>query len=140
MQTFHVYPDYQQTADCLDYKRLNKQRSETYQLLLGQYPYHPAATMWEGYYNSLVEYGIIMCETHIRRGYDDGLLDTIKNLYQPKGNKAKPPWTNDLRVINSHRSSLLKKDFLYYCQFGWNVPTFTGYFWPRPLDYLLGLQ
>ena len=34
MQTFLPYPDFQLSAECLDYKRLGKQRLEAFQLLV----------------------------------------------------------------------------------------------------------
>jgi len=56
MQTFMPYgSQYDQTAKCLDVKRLGKQRVETYQILkalLGEskgWRNHPATRMWEGY-------------------------------------------------------------------------------------------
>ena len=62
MQTFLPYPDFKQSAACLDYRRLGKQRVEGVQILkailgeksLNDKPYkgwlnHPATLMWKPY-------------------------------------------------------------------------------------------
>lgn len=58
----------------LDSARLGKQRVEVKQLLLGQYPNHPASKMWKHHEHALVAYGIICCKMWIRRGHADTLL------------------------------------------------------------------
>lgn len=56
MQTFLPYPDFSQTARCLDYRRLGKQRVEAMQLWKGQWPNHPASKMWRGHEDWLALY------------------------------------------------------------------------------------
>ena len=66
MQTFLPYPDFKQSAACLDYRRLGKQRVEGVQILkailgeksLNGKPYkgwlnHPATLMWKPYPDAL---------------------------------------------------------------------------------------
>ena len=55
MQTFLPYDDFVLSLDCLDYRRLGKQRVEAMQLLnamkreKGGWINHPATKMWRGY-------------------------------------------------------------------------------------------
>jgi hypothetical protein len=39
-------------------------------------------------------------------------------------------WEVRQKVIDSHRSNLLRKDPVFYGQYGWNVPPDLPYFWP----------
>ena len=54
MQTFLPYDDFVLSLDCLDYRRLGKQRVEAMQLLnamkreKGGWINHPATKMWRG--------------------------------------------------------------------------------------------
>lgn len=68
MQTFLPYPDFAQSAKCLDRARLGKQRVETLQLLSinpssGKKgcANHPAYKMWSQNLGSLCLYGIMIC-------------------------------------------------------------------------------
>ena len=62
MQTFLPYDDFVLSLDCLDYRRLGKQRVEAMQLLnamkreKGGWINHPATKMWRGYEKALTEY------------------------------------------------------------------------------------
>ena len=64
MQTFLPYSDYKKTFECLDYRRLGKQRVETFQILnvllnrtnTKGWRNHPATKMWRGYENALKLY------------------------------------------------------------------------------------
>ena len=61
MQTFLPYSCFKQTANCLDYRRLGKQRVEAFQILNileditpnSRWKTHPAVLMWKGYENAL---------------------------------------------------------------------------------------
>ena len=59
MQTFLPYPDFQKTAQCLDNKRLGKQRVEARQIIStlegksNGWRNHPAVKMWKGYEDCL---------------------------------------------------------------------------------------
>ena len=76
MQTFLPYSDYDQVAQVLDNKRLNKQILESYQILKvlsGQSPTggwrnHPAVLMWKGHESELYKYAHRMMNEASLRG------------------------------------------------------------------------
>ena len=141
MQTFMPYSNFKQTAKCLDYRRLGKQRVEAHQILntlnfkrqgithkngrkIG-WMNHPAVLMWEGYEESLKQYMNVMIQEWIDRGYNN----TMRKYPIRKKNLIHPQWiTKDF--IKAHRSNLLRKDNEYYSQFNWNVPDDLEYVWP----------
>jgi hypothetical protein len=57
MQTFLPYYSFEESAKCLDYRRLGKQRVEVYQIInilegknkTNGWVNHPAVKMWIGY-------------------------------------------------------------------------------------------
>ena len=60
MQTFVPYPDCKLTAECLDYRRLGKQRVEAMQIInclegtgSTHWTRHPAVRMWVGHTTAL---------------------------------------------------------------------------------------
>jgi len=159
MQTFLPYPDFAQSARVLDNKRLGKQRVECLQILktLAKGPTeviqridgltneivaihrktpwynHPAVKMWKGYESGLVQYALcIIYEWHNVRGFDDTCFSKVLQLDKPEETKL-PEWLGDEAFHASHRSNLLRKDFLYYSQFGWTEPTDLPYVWPSKL-------
>jgi hypothetical protein len=88
MQTFLPYEDFQASAEVLDYRRLGKQRVETWQILralAGEtkgWTNHPASKMWRGHETLLAEYGMVMCREWIRRGYNDTMLQRFEELLE----------------------------------------------------------
>ena len=104
MQTFLPYADYEQTARVLDYRRLGKQRVETFQLLNALdgltkgWATHPAALMWRGYEASLALYGVVICKEWKRRGYKDQMHERLSERYfqyreaGEHGYLQDPPW------------------------------------------------
>lgn len=135
MQTFLPYPNFQKSAECLDNKRLGKQRVEVYQILrtlTGKstgWANHPAVKMWRGYETSLAVYGYWCCIEWISRGYKDTLKPEFEAVVRTT-NTADPDWITDVRVHESHRSNLLRKMPLWYSRFCWNVPNDLPYYWP----------
>lgn len=132
MQTFLPYPDYEQSAKCLDNKRLGKQRIETLQIVRAcLYEYkawtnHPITRMWRDHEGSLATYGLIICEEWRRRGFKDTVrFDLDSYLNYPT---TSPSWLGDERVHRSHRSNLIRKDPLFYTN--WDEPNDLPYFWP----------
>jgi hypothetical protein len=141
MQTFLPFPDFEQSASCLDVKRLNKQILESFQLLeLMAYPQrkgwrnHPAFKMWDGYDLALIDYGLAMCLEWTGRGYNEhSLEDKFKNyamIYPPIGNPKFPKWLGREDFHASHRSNLLRKNPEWYSKFGWTEPSDLPYIWP----------
>jgi hypothetical protein len=136
MQTFLPLKSFEKSAECLDYRRLGKQRVETWQLLLimvegrKAWSNHPAFLMWEGYDFALAKYGIAICREWKKRGYKDTLEE--KFLKQPLVYKhfEYPNWLGNEKFHASHRSALLYKDFEYYSRFGWSENPELNYVWP----------
>ena len=131
MQTFLPYPNFVDSLDCLDYRRLGKQRVEAYQIinaLEGKskgWVNHPATKMWAANIDALKLYCNIAIEKWIGRGYKN----TMK--FYPTNNKVDmPSWLGDIYLHASHRSNLLRKDREFYGQYKWNEPHDLEYVWP----------
>ena len=133
MQTFLPYNNFQKSVECLDYKRLGKQRVEAMQILnillsnkkTGGWVNHPAVKMWRGYENALALYMNTCIIEWIKRGYNN----TMKIFVVFEGEVKYPGWFGDLNFHASHRSNLLRKDHKYYSKFGWVEPTDLPYVW-----------
>lgn len=135
MQTFLPYADFNRTVKVLDYRRLGKQRVESYQILnvlLGRtdtkgWTNHPATRMWRGYEEALKLYQNTTIEEWRRRGYNNNMSYEVVD----ESKIVLPPWFGDDRVHASHRSNLLRKDFDFYSRF-FDEPDDMEYFWPVP--------
>ena len=138
MQTFLPYPDFIRSAQTLDWKRLGKQRVEGMQLLkaiLGErkldgnfyngWTNHPATKMWSSYPDALKVYTNSMINEWILRGYKNNI-----QLYEVPRNYTIPDWLGNEFFHASHRSNLLRKDFNYYSQYGWQEQNDLPYIWP----------
>ena len=138
MQTFLPYPDFNETARCLDYRRLGKQRVEACQILYGMdrshfsWKNHPACRMWKGYNIALAIYGIAICTEWINRGYTDNLLSKFYDALPDYTftDYDKPFWLGNEDFHNSHKSNLLRKNYRYYHKYNWDVPDNLPYYWP----------
>ena len=136
MQTFLPYADFKKSVEVLDYKRLGKQRVETFQvlnILLGRtdtkgWVNHPVTVMWRGYESALQKYQNYTIAEWIKRGYKNNM--TFENILLEV---KMPPWFGDERLHKSHRSNLLRKDWEYYSPFFNEDPTLP-YFWPIQSD------
>lgn len=139
MNTFLPYESFPESAQVLDMRRLGKQRVECLQILralLGEtagWRHHPAVKMWDGYECSLASYAVSICTEWIERGYADTCQLKIMELAARHGlvdATHAPPWLGDAAFHASHRSNLLRKDPVYYSQFGWTEPSDLPYVWP----------
>jgi hypothetical protein len=149
VQTFLPCDNFIDSAMCLDYKRLGKQRVECKQILqaLGvpvggplrdkpsSWRNHPATRMWQGYEYSLCLYAITVCAEWRRRGYRDTLRDQFSYaaaciIEQGRDDCGRPPWLGCEEFHSSHRSNLLRKLPSHYSQFGWSEPDNLEYVWP----------
>ncbi len=150
MQTFLPYPDFHESARCLDRQRLEKQRVEVLQLMkaiwpgIGGWTNHPATKMWACNFPALCQYGIAVCDEWISRGYKDTCRSKIRYQWAAwhvhalgafQGDIANtevqlPTWLGDLAFHASHRSNLLRKDPVWYGQFGWTESDNLPYVWP----------
>ena len=152
MQTFLPYPDFEQSARCLDRARLGKQRVEAWQLLEAnrgisslRWSNHPAAKMWKGYEFGLCWYGQEICREWIRRGYKDTMLQRFNQalieLPQREVRTGEnfiwwkythlPKWLGSKEFHLSHMSNLLRKNSEHYIVFfGGGISTDLPYVWP----------
>lgn len=135
MQTFLPYPSYIKSAECLDNKRLGKQRVEAFQILKALicenygWKNHPAVKMWKGFEDSLMIYHDVMIGEWKYRGFKNTMP-----LFFPQGYDSEsvdsPSWLGNEAFHASHRSNLLRKDPTYYKQFNWEEDTNLPYVWP----------
>lgn len=139
MQTFVPYTDPRMTAECLDYRRLGKQRVEVLQLLNALagnskgWSNHPAAKMWRGHTNALVIYGVAICEEWVGRGYNDTCRAKILAYWDFDAPTFDwPEWWGRVDVHISHQSNLVRKDARYYRRYFHDVPDDLEYVWPVP--------
>lgn len=133
MQTFLPYPDLKQSVEILDYRRLGKQRVETFQvlnILLDRTPTkgwrnHPVTRMWTGYEEALKLYQNYTIREWIDRGYKNNMSFEDVNYKS----LIMPPWFGSEMFHKSHRSNLLRKDFFYYSKY-FDDPDNLEYYWP----------
>ena len=133
MQTFLPYADLKESVQVLDYRRLGKQRVETFQvlnILLDRTPTkgwrnHPVTVMWTGYEPALQLYQNYTIQEWISRGYKNTMLFEDFNLEEV----VMPPWFGLDIFHRSHRSNLLRKDYEYYSEY-FDEPSNLAYYWP----------
>lgn len=139
MQTFLPYESFRESAECLDNKRLGKQRVEGYQILntlVGNskgWINHPAVQMWKGSEGRLLAYIFRCCCTWKCRGFQDTICSKCLDLVHTHPaflGTNQPTWLGNPQFHASHRSNLLRKDPLHYSQFGWTEPNDLPYYWP----------
>ena len=133
MQTFLPYADFVKTAKTLDYRRLGKQRVEAMQILnvlTGKqkkgWQNHPAVLMWKGHEAALMLYHNVMIDEWKLRGYRNNMVK-----YDVSDRVNLPEWIGDIDFHASHKSNLLRKDPVWYAQYGWNIPDNLEYVWPK---------
>jgi hypothetical protein len=133
MQTFLPYADLQESVRVLDYRRLGKQRVETFQvlnILLDRTPTkgwrnHPVTVMWTGYESALQLYQNYTIQEWISRGYKNTMLLEDFDM----NSVVMPHWFGLEEFHRSHRSNLLRKDYEYYSQYFDEDPNLP-YYWP----------
>lgn len=133
MQTFLAYPSFAESMRVLDDSRLGNQvYREGMTLLRGKWPNHPASKMWRGYEVALALYlwaGVVELN---KRGKDyDDRPWCIELRSKLTHSCLMPPWLGDPDFHASHRSNLLRKDPVWYGQFGWTEPDNLEYIWPE---------
>ena len=140
MQTFLPYPDFRKSVQCLDYKRLSRQRPEALQILrtlekmkiempkgkIAGWTKHPAVLMWQGYEDALKWYYNEAVSEWVARGFNN----TMELIPVDITKVQLPPWIGDEKFHASHRSNLLRKDEIYYSDFDWEESIFLPYVWP----------
>lgn len=118
MQTFLPYRSFIDSVESLDYRRLGKQRVETYQvlnILLNRteskgWRNHPVVRMWTGYEEALKLYQNLTIDEWIKRGYKNNMkFETI--IHE---NFKFPTWLGDEDFHKSHRLKLAWKNWSWY--------------------------
>lgn len=138
MQTFLPYPDFAESAKCLDRQRLGKQRVECLQLLKalkgeGGWANHPSTKMWRGYTPALVYYGVTICSEWRQRGYQDTCLGKMLDFYDIGLHSFRlelPFWLGDPVFHLAHKSNLIRKLPEHYGKLWPDVPADLPYIWP----------
>ena len=133
MQTFLPYADFKKSVEVLDYRRLGKQRVETFQVLnillertsTKGWRNHPVTLMWTGYESALKLYQNMTIREWANRGYKNNMqYEEID-----PSTIVMPAWFGNEEFHRSHRSNLLRKDFKYYSQY-FDEPNDLEYYWP----------
>tara|TARA_R110002012_G_scaffold134827_2_gene288355 strand:+ start:171 stop:815 length:645 start_codon:yes stop_codon:yes gene_type:complete len=138
MQVFLPYESYLLSAQCLDWRRLGKQRVECMQIIntiegkprkdgkpSTGWRNHPATIMWRPYLGSLKYYANIVMMEWLSRGYENNM-----DFYKAYDlTHRKPHWLGYEPFHASHRSNLLKKDKEYYSAYGWEESDDSPYLW-----------
>ncbi len=134
MQTFLPYPNFKESAECLDNKRLNKQIVEAFQIYAANVKFnigikagwqnHPAIKMWRGFEDALLLYRNTCVEEWHNRGYSSHIsyVFTKEIIY--------PPWFGNVEFHTSHQSNLVRKLPGYYRKYFPDVPNNLPYIWP----------
>jgi hypothetical protein len=157
MQTFVPFMSYKECAECLDNKRLGKQRVENLTILraligasyratespegVPAWSNHPAVKMWKWHEYALRLYNYEICSEWIKRGFKDTCFDKFESEYadwflshsekeQEAIESFKFPfwwWLHDVHY--SHKSALMAKDAEHYSKFFAAEPV-INYIWP----------
>jgi hypothetical protein len=146
MQTFLPYPSFERSARVLDPRRLGRQRVEVLQILRGiHFPdygwrHHPAVSMWRGFDEALVAYGLTVVAVWREAGHRDATAARIAEFLAPSDaprTQAElsalgclPPWIGRRAFHRSHQSALVRKDPERYRRHFPNVPADLPYDWP----------
>ena len=124
MMTFLPFADFKASAEALDTKRLQNQRTEARFVLewlenrgfdLRAYG---AARMWKGYRDALAAYYNACLDAYEARGFVNG--PTMERASVPERVEL-PPWLGDERFHAAQRAQLLLKKPEYYAEKGWDA-------------------
>ena len=132
MQTFLPHASFYKSVQCLDNKRLGKQRVEALQILKALYipdygwRHHPCVKMWDTYAQALEMYMDVCIEEWIKRGFKNTMARAKPSCYV---DTRMPHWIGDTKFHNSHKSNLLRKDIEFYSKYNWKVPHDMEYYW-----------
>jgi hypothetical protein len=146
VNTFLPFEDFKQTAKCLDYRRLGKQRVEARQIINvienpnpKGWKNHPAVTMWRGHVSALKEYFNVIVAEWIARGYKNNLA-----LYDLSTEKIIMPWWMGNKHFHfSHQASLYRKDPNFYAIKFLSLSKhykIKGYVWPKLINNIETIQ
>jgi hypothetical protein len=118
---------------CLDKSRLGNQVwREGITLIRGGWPNHPASKMWQGHFYHLGLYLLEGIKVLAERGKYYGEIEAKIRAEMEKHNhnQTAPHWVGNEQFHSSHRSNLLRKNPVWYGQFGWTESPDMEYIWP----------
>ena len=124
MMTFLPFADFKASAEALDTKRLQNQRTEARFVLAWlenrgfDLRAYGAARMWKGYRDALAAYYNACLDAYEARGYVNG--PTMQRASVPTEVEM-PPWLGDERFHAAQRAQLLLKKPDYYAEKGWDA-------------------
>ena len=112
LNTFLPYPEFERSVECLDNRRLGKQRVEAWQILRvvqaspvpvtgTAWANSPAVRMWRGFPDALAVYYNACLDEWGRRGFKNVLLQPLELQSLPA---AMPPWLGE-RLPPTHLPS-----------------------------------
>lgn len=132
MQTFLPFTDLTMSVQCLDYKRLGKQRVEALQIINSLanpnygYKHHPVKLLWANHVDALKYYCNLCIQEWELRGYHN----TMEYYALPEF--VELPIFEPMLYV-SHQSNLLRKDRPYYCKY-FDGPSDIDYVWSEPVN------
>lgn len=148
MQTFLPFPDFRTSLECLDTKRLGKQRVEAMQLIRAlenpgssRWENHPACKMWQGHIDMLKLYHDIAIDTWVARGFRNTMQKLCKKAIseaefvlglQSFSISEVPSWLGHPGFHRSHQSNLIRKKPEHYSPLFPAIPNDLPYIWPLP--------
>lgn len=124
MQTFLPYPDYEESARALDYRRLGAQINEV-QIIAGAlleidegFRNHAITKAWEGCTMQLVTFGLACEDEWERRGYKVRAnrikLEWMLTCAAEDENMGRPDWFGNPEVHAEYQGLLVWKDPTFY--------------------------
>lgn len=139
MQTFLPYQNIIKSVQCLDKRRICKQRIEATQILniilnkteTKGWRKHPCVRQWIGFENCLIYYrNECIIEWTKRKNKDGSFCKNNMPLWKISGDIIYPDWFGYEEFHSCHRATLLYKDYEWYSQFGWTEEPKYEYWWP----------
>ena len=137
MQTFITDPDPAVCARHLDNRRLNKQITESLQIIRASlygtgWKNHPATKMWADHEHNLALYNLHMIEEWWERGYTShlGSVEQVFDFMDTLPDTGWPDWWGDRLMIESHKSNLVRKAPEHYIELFGDIPNDLEYIWP----------
>lgn len=139
MNTLVPYDEIMAIAECFDDRRLNRQRSDVTSVLRAllveeEVDDHATIKMWRGSERFLIEYGVAMCLEYNARGNNDQTMQKIlefRNIFVDPRMTEPPEWWGDERLMEAHRSYLLRSKPSHYRPMWPDLDDDIPMFWPR---------
>lgn len=134
MQVFLPYPNFLDSAEVLDSKRLGNQcYRECLTLYNGKWPNHPVAKMWKDYKGALAVYGLACAIAMSKRpNWRQEVKDRWYGFWLRESGKhdlIAPPFVGNEEFHRSHQSNLVRKDPEHYGKIFVDVPDDLEYIW-----------